>query len=411
MTTALLQSSRSNAHSFNAHASVLSQDRTQTPVLDATSSSFYSFQSTTQSATQPRLLYRGSLSLPHSHLLLDGLTFTIALPSDDPSSSRTLLETPLPLALESMRGRPSLRFSGVVKMEDICWEDGERVNLHVHPRCILTRQLFEQTLCSTPVSSTKGHTDSGIRISLGDTSNANANNDIAVFGCPHPSSSIMQLCVARILPTLPKPTLLGRLPSDKLQQMRPPRPDDPTPRKPPAGFAGIARVGLGMKRTASMKFKDIEKEKGDNNGTEVDSNNRMTKDKESTGSKEGTFKIPALPPGKARQVIDVDIFDAPMDVEEVPKRASDLETRNKTFIKKATVRLMSAAGISKINPSFKDFFNQVYHGTSFALRSKLSVSNFDSDSKEAELVDRVVQAHITLYLGGLGVGVLLLQQQ
>ena len=79
--------------------------------------------------TQPRLLYRGALSLPDSHLLLDGLTFTVALPADDPHASRTLLESPLPLALESMRGRPSLRFRGFVKMEEIHCDMNERVNL------------------------------------------------------------------------------------------------------------------------------------------------------------------------------------------------------------------------------------------------------------------------------------------
>ena len=42
-------------------------------------------------------------------------------------------------------------------------------------------------------------------------------------------------------------------------------------------------------------------------------------------------------------------------------------------------------------------------------RAKMNVSKLDADSKDGELVDRVAQAHITLYLGGLGVGVMLLQ--
>lgn len=66
-----------------------------------------------------RLLYRGALSLPDSYLLLDGLTFVVDLPTDDPQAGLTLLENPLPLALESMRGRPSLRFMGVEKMDDL----------------------------------------------------------------------------------------------------------------------------------------------------------------------------------------------------------------------------------------------------------------------------------------------------
>lgn len=63
-----------------------------------------------------RLLYRGALSLPDSHLLLDGLTFAARL--DSPSKHNHLLQNPLALALESMRGRPSLRFMGVVKLDD-----------------------------------------------------------------------------------------------------------------------------------------------------------------------------------------------------------------------------------------------------------------------------------------------------
>ena len=87
-----------------------------------------------------RLLYRGALSLPDSHLPLDGLTFTIDL---HPSSSAfrvgsnehghvghdALFETPLPLALESMRGRPNLPALGTVKMNEIVCDMSERVNL------------------------------------------------------------------------------------------------------------------------------------------------------------------------------------------------------------------------------------------------------------------------------------------
>jgi hypothetical protein len=63
-----------------------------------------------------RLLYRGALSLPDSHILLDGLTFAARL--DSPSKHTQLLQNPLALALESMRGRPSLRFMSVVKLDD-----------------------------------------------------------------------------------------------------------------------------------------------------------------------------------------------------------------------------------------------------------------------------------------------------
>jgi hypothetical protein len=71
---------------------------------------------TTESTNAFRLLYRGALSLPDSHILLDGLTFAARL--DTPSKHTQLLQNPLALALESMRGRPSLRYMGVVQLDD-----------------------------------------------------------------------------------------------------------------------------------------------------------------------------------------------------------------------------------------------------------------------------------------------------
>lgn len=70
-----------------------------------------------------RLLYRGALSLPDSHLLLDGLTFTGN--GSGSGSGKSLLENPLALALESMRGRPTLRFMGTRKVSGAEVEAGE----------------------------------------------------------------------------------------------------------------------------------------------------------------------------------------------------------------------------------------------------------------------------------------------
>ena len=86
-------------------------------------------------------------------------------------------------------------------------------------------------------------------------SNIDGNTDIVVFGRPHPSSSVMQLCVARILPASTLrgdgASKLNDLTKENSRQprqnkLRPPRPDDPTPRKPPpGGFGGMTRIGLG----------------------------------------------------------------------------------------------------------------------------------------------------------------------
>jgi len=85
--------------------------------------------------TSHRLLYRGSLELPDSYMVLDGLSFTLALDSvpsapgerGNPNVTSTpsgkskldLLENPLALALESMRGRPTLQFLGTTKITDV----------------------------------------------------------------------------------------------------------------------------------------------------------------------------------------------------------------------------------------------------------------------------------------------------
>jgi hypothetical protein len=66
----------------------------------------------TPSSSAHRLLYRGGLALAHSLLILDGLTFVAA-------KDAGLLENPLALALESMRGRPTLRLLGACSLDEL----------------------------------------------------------------------------------------------------------------------------------------------------------------------------------------------------------------------------------------------------------------------------------------------------
>ena len=54
--------------------------------------------------------------LPKALYFLSGIAFTAHLP---PTSPMSLLESPLPLALESMRGRPSLRFVAFEKLSEM----------------------------------------------------------------------------------------------------------------------------------------------------------------------------------------------------------------------------------------------------------------------------------------------------
>lgn len=64
-----------------------------------------------------RLLFRGSLSVPDSRLLLEGLSFTIPI-DNTRSPGINLLKNPLALALESMRGR-ALALSGISKVDGV----------------------------------------------------------------------------------------------------------------------------------------------------------------------------------------------------------------------------------------------------------------------------------------------------
>ena len=142
-----------------------------------------------------RLLYRGALSLPDSLLLLDGLTFAVRLNSPSKHSTFNLLQNPLALALESMRGRPSLRFLGTVFLRDVWMDESGGVEMYVivspiptvalreiffrdiHPHATLTRVYFENVFCLLPFSASSSsksvpdqRSEIGVKIALGDSS-------------------------------------------------------------------------------------------------------------------------------------------------------------------------------------------------------------------------------------------------
>lgn len=74
-----------------------------------------------------RLLYRGALALPDSHLLLDGLSFV----AETTGSAETLLENQLALALESMRGRPALHLLGTENLTDVWLDATNDISVYV----------------------------------------------------------------------------------------------------------------------------------------------------------------------------------------------------------------------------------------------------------------------------------------
>lgn len=188
-----------------------------------------------------------------------------------------------------------------------------------------------------PITSPSGHTNLGIRIRLGDTDSYTSEpTDIVIYGRPHPSTSILQLCVARIIP-LPPPV------PKPITRLRPaPRPDDPIPRRPPIGFGvgGMARIGLSMKRTISV----VKKDDGDNDASgDKDDGPRKRVKKDEVEKKQppvrrpepGVFKVPALPaPKRDRPIIKPrerpksDIEDS-LPTAEREEPCSELESANK----------------------------------------------------------------------------------
>lgn len=153
-----------------------------------------------------RLVYRGSLSLPDSNLVLDGLTFSALV-----TAQATLLHNPLALALESLRGIP-LRFISVVSLADIYFDAkaSPPIVLDVHPNAILSHTYFTGLFCLDKDNGL----DVGVRVALGDTDATNI-----VLYASKSADDIIQLSAARIVPAPPLQVL--------------PRPDDPIPRKPP----------------------------------------------------------------------------------------------------------------------------------------------------------------------------------
>ncbi|KAI0827676.1 hypothetical protein BC628DRAFT_148590 [Trametes gibbosa] len=211
-----------------------------------------------------RLLYRGSVALSDSYQQLDGLSFSTK--TSDVHSSPALLNNPLALTLESMRGLP-LHHLGTVKVKDMWIDPPGDILVDIHPEAALTRIYFENIFCLSPITSANSRTEYGVRVSL--TENHDPDTpDLLIYGelrdtpeslDPLPSTSstapkTLHLLAARILPGRPPPTTF-----------RLPRPDDPTPRRPPPTFGGKRKrdsVGLPFGLTdASKRVKGNEKGK------------------------------------------------------------------------------------------------------------------------------------------------------
>lgn len=360
-------------------------------------------------ASSHRLLYRGALALPDSHLLLDGLSFV----ADITSRSDNLLENPLALALESMRGRPSLAFLGTENLKDIWLDPSSEINVYIHPYSTLSQLYFENILCLEPVTSAEKRTNLGIRCGLGDGSDP-ATTDFLIYGQLKPSAEpdasqastsasapeTLHILAARILPHAPQPA------------PRAPRPDDPTPRRPPALLAP-------QKRKASDS--DVRAAQKRAKAAEADAQVRLAREVMLHGPRAGlkrakskpadAFKVPQLPARAGS--LDGAAFEATQgaadaseagvkgkgkekDNVELPG-SSELEKANKTVIKQATIAALSKYGISKAHTDFNELYQTTYRGTCFALRSVIRMQ-----AATMRTVERLIQDHLRMYLRGTG---------
>ncbi|KAK0447380.1 uncharacterized protein EV420DRAFT_1647708 [Desarmillaria tabescens] len=154
--------------------------------------------------TSSRLVYRGSLALPDSHVTLDGIAFSAML-----TAQTTLLQNPLALALESLRGI-AIRFVAVINLADVYYDikAAPSIVLDIHPQAVLSTVYFQNIFCLRPEQT---HSI-GVQVALGDTDATNI-----VIYASSVGNNALRLLAARITPP---PVVL-------------PRPDDPTPRKPP----------------------------------------------------------------------------------------------------------------------------------------------------------------------------------
>ncbi|EIN06677.1 hypothetical protein PUNSTDRAFT_136522 [Punctularia strigosozonata HHB-11173 SS5] len=450
--------------------------RSSTPSTSANGAGSTSHpQNSPSGPARHRLLYRGALALPDSHLTLDGIMFSIptvttSLTPNRAGSSAALLDNPLALALEVMRGRPTLNFLGTVKLDDIylhpddC-DDQAGVSMHVHPDATLSVIYFENVFCLEKVDADQGaknlRTKYGVRVGLG----GDEIPEFVIFGQPD-ESAIMHLRVARVLPQPPVQALsLGTSSAEK--RMRLPRPDDPTPRKIPLTFFGEKVTGDGNARGTLKRrradsngggpSKMSQKEKAEDTlrrarevmtGVEFKRSSSSaslagpsttraasarpptakTKGK-SEKSSDALFRVPSVPlsrtksapsttsvKGKGKALVaepDEDVFGT---VAAVASR-EDHEPSNKAFLKRLTVAALKgvlhvdSAAIAegkdgpsnvKDHPEFKELFNHVYRGVSFAARNCMRVQLLEADEGRVNMVKRMIDLHVSMYIGGYG---------
>ncbi|KAK0187206.1 hypothetical protein F5146DRAFT_766942 [Armillaria mellea] len=264
-----------------------------------------------------RLVYRGSLALPDSHVTLDGIAFSAML-----TAQTTLLQNPLALALESLRGI-AIRFVAVINLADVYYDVNATpsIVLDIHPQAVLSTVYFQNIFCLRPEQT---HSI-GVQVALGDTDATN----IVIYASPA-GDNALRLLAARITPP---PVAL-------------PRPDDPTPRKPPL--------------LLHAKGRDLFPQKLQ-------------------------FKVPAVPAKTLKR--------KPSQVE--PEAGPTIERKNKDTIKGIVVRSIPTHLLPKTHPDYKEVFNWIYRGACFAMRADIKLKPVNEEN-----ASRLARVHVGMYVQG-----------
>ncbi|KAH7107361.1 hypothetical protein BKA62DRAFT_683137 [Auriculariales sp. MPI-PUGE-AT-0066] len=354
---------------------------------------------------QHRLIYRGALALPDSNMRLDGIAFTAKIP---PQSPHTLLESPIPLALELLRGRP-LCLIGVIPLRDVKLDMTNEIHAYINPKVPLTIDFVERNLCFEPIGE-MNRTDLGLRIGLGDVFAPNE-EDIIVYGRLHQSDDedldktpTLQLVATRIAPASPPKPIVPRVP----------RPDDPSPRRPDV-VARLLFENNAKRGHKHVRSRDLEVDERTNKRAKL--NPQMARTKE-PGSRATSFQRSASSGGKiSSSDLDTDGFRIPVlptkcrSSDDVRRKssadeekstdsgkmaeadASPLEAANKRAIKAAAMAHLKALGFKKDHPEFKEPYQLCIRGVGFALRKQIALRNINDD-----LITDLVGKHLEMYV-------------
>ncbi|PFH50449.1 hypothetical protein AMATHDRAFT_60990 [Amanita thiersii Skay4041] len=247
---------------------------------------------------------------------------------------------------------------------------------------------------------------------------------------------VVQLSVARLMPRPPEPHPRPRMP----------RPDDPIPRKPPLILLRGSKVVSAAKSALNKSTRELKR------AASMGGSGVLTK-RPRLDSQMSEFKIPDVPvkegdvkgkgKGKEKERLgdEVDVFGTnvmnkgKVDGIGGEKRGreggagdgegeSEVESLNKTAIKKATVDFLAKtkdptrAGVfvERSHPDFKEIFQWIYRGASFALVSDLMLlggliikvsdavqrGRMKNEVVEGSMILRLVRKHGEMYIGGLG---------